>query len=111
MKRANKVLAFLKAVMYNVFVNEGGDPHHSCYQRQEMKMKTLTITRNEEKKFTVVSGPNTYTVGRSAAKMVLHLHHSWNVQTSAYGVGVVRNGNRADPDSRPSSKAHRNDRG
>ena len=25
-------------------------------------MKTLTITRNEEKKFTVVSGPNTYTV-------------------------------------------------
>jgi hypothetical protein len=25
-------------------------------------MKTLTITRNEEKKFAVVSGPNTYTV-------------------------------------------------
>lgn len=40
-------------------------------------MKTLTITRNEEKKFTVVSGPKTYTVAA---------HPKWSCTCPAHGM-------------------------
>jgi hypothetical protein len=49
----------------------------SGYQPQEENMKTLTITRNEEKKFTVVSGPNTYTVAA---------HPKWSCNCPARGM-------------------------
>jgi hypothetical protein len=73
------------ATNFGFVMTERSTSEQSGYQPQEIQMKLMmTITRNEERQFKVVSGPNTYTV--AAQPKVQGIRSLWSCSCPARGM-------------------------